>query len=250
MAPGSTRWRREELLLVLNLYHRIPFGRMHHRNPDVIAIAEHIGRTPGAVAYKLANFAALDPGLDRRGMGNYSKADEAIWHEFATEPERLVAEAEKLQAELVGTSLFLEVEQSIPEGLATTERMALVRARVSQAYFRRMILARFDGTCCITGLRVPPLLVASHIVRWSDAPELRMSPVNGLCLNALHDRAFEIGLITVRDDLTIQVADRLRDEPSSPVRDLILSSNGQRLRAPANVVFSLDLFRQHRERVS
>lgn len=76
------RWTREELLAALHLYHRLPFGRLHARNPEVIELATRIRRTPSAIALKLVNFAALDPSIDQRGMGNYSNADSAIWREF------------------------------------------------------------------------------------------------------------------------------------------------------------------------
>jgi len=40
-------WNREELLLALNLYLKLPFGRMHARNAEVAALARVIGRTGG-----------------------------------------------------------------------------------------------------------------------------------------------------------------------------------------------------------
>ena len=54
-------WTKDELILTFALYLRLPFGKMHHNNPDVIYIAQLINRTPGAVAMRLGNFASLDP---------------------------------------------------------------------------------------------------------------------------------------------------------------------------------------------
>jgi len=221
---------------------------MHHRNPDVIALANIIGRSAGAVAYKLANFAALDPTLERRGMANYSEADEALWREFEASPEEVMLEAESRVSATGEASLIDEIEGDFPTGVMGHERLTLVRARVSQAYFRRMVLARFDSTCCMTGLRVPALLVASHIVRWADDPRLRLRPENGLCLNALHDRAFEVGMIQVDDDLRVQVREDLRDAPPSTARDFLLRSDGVRLILPARVSVSSALLGRHRER--
>ena len=45
-------WTRDEMILVLNLYLKIPFGKMHKGNPNVIKMAHLIGRTPDAVAYR------------------------------------------------------------------------------------------------------------------------------------------------------------------------------------------------------
>ena len=39
-------WTHEEMILVLNLYLKLPFGKMDRRNPDVINLAKIIGRTP------------------------------------------------------------------------------------------------------------------------------------------------------------------------------------------------------------
>lgn len=236
------------MLLALQLYHRTPFGRMHRQNPDVVALADAIGRTASAVAYKLANFAALDSGLDRQGMANYSKADESLWREFEQEPEAVMLEAEVALHVTGQRSLVQEAEADVPAEVQGTERETLVRARVNQAYFRRMVLARFDSTCCMSGLRVPELLVAAHIVRWADAPRLRLRPENGLCLNALHDRAFEVGIAHVDDDLRIRIREDVREMPPSPARDFLLLTDGRGLILPPRVQVDPVLLRQHRAR--
>ena len=61
-------WTREELIVAFNLYCKIPFGRIHIRNPLIIQLAQSLGRTPSAVSWKLANFARLDPALKRRNV--------------------------------------------------------------------------------------------------------------------------------------------------------------------------------------
>lgn len=221
-------WTREELILAMNLYLRLPFGRMHRGAPEVIELAGIIGRTPSAVAMRLGNFAALDESLDRRGMPNVGADARAIWREFEADRETLAFEGERLLHERRQPSLLDEVAL---DGVAGIDRDALVRVRVNQAQFRRMILARFDSTCAVTGLRIPELLVASHIIPWAESVEHRLDPGNGLCLNALHDRAFERGLIVIDDDLRIRASDRLRrGDTSEPVRDLLLRYDGAPLR--------------------
>lgn len=42
MARGTV-WVRDELLVAFGLYCRIPFGKLHHGNPDVIKLAECLG---------------------------------------------------------------------------------------------------------------------------------------------------------------------------------------------------------------
>ena len=83
------------------------------------------------------------------------------------------------------------------------ERESIVKVRVNQYFFRKTILAAYNNTCCITGINKPELLIASHIIPWSENEELSVNPLNGLCLNAIHDKAFDCGLIAIRTDLMI-----------------------------------------------
>lgn len=60
----------------------------------------------------------------------------------------------------------------------------------------------------MTGLSNKALLVAGHIKPWkvSDPNTMRLAPDNGLLLNALHDKAFDRGLIAITKDLKIAVS--------------------------------------------
>jgi putative restriction endonuclease len=85
MKEGQTLWSRDELILAINLYCKLPFGRLHRGNSGVIHLAKLIGRTSNSVAYKLVNFASLDPSLKARGIkgaSNASNLDKEIWNEF------------------------------------------------------------------------------------------------------------------------------------------------------------------------
>src|SRR5437016_512000 len=62
------RWNREELLVMLNLYHKLRFGQFDARNPVVIALASKLGRGANSLAMKLGNLASLDPALKLRGI--------------------------------------------------------------------------------------------------------------------------------------------------------------------------------------
>ena len=98
-------WTRDELLLAINLYCKTTFGRIHIRNPEIIALAKLLGRTPGSVSYKLANFASIDENLDRKGASNVSNLDRAVWAEFFADWDGMVFESERRMAELRGVSL-------------------------------------------------------------------------------------------------------------------------------------------------
>ena len=144
--PGRVRrWSREELILAFNLYCRTPFGRIHIRNPEIVELARLLGRSPGAVSYKLANLARLDPALQARGirgMSHGAKGEVEIWEEFAADGEALAFESERLLAERTGRDIETAVETSDIADLEGREREAIVRTRVNQSYFRRMEIGR------------------------------------------------------------------------------------------------------------
>lgn len=97
----------------------------------------------------------------------------------------------------------------LPDGLTVPQT---IQARVNQQFFRDAVLSSYQQSCCITGINIPSLLVASHIKPWckSDPRTERTNPRNGLCLNGLHDRAFDQGLITVLPDYTVRVSSKLQ----------------------------------------
>jgi predicted restriction endonuclease len=220
------RWSEVELRLALALYCQLPFGKMHSRNPGIIALAEKIGRTPSAVAMKLVNFASLDPAIvasGRTGLGNASAMDKIVWGTFQQNWEQeLLSAASQLEPATVSV---------VEEG--ETSRRAEVEIRTKQSLFRRMVLSSYAGRCCMSGLSETRLLVASHIVPWGESRDHRLNPRNGLCLSVLHDKAFDRGLITVSPDLTVRVSSvisMLRDD--SFVQSTLVVMDGRKINLP------------------
>ncbi len=204
-------WERPELILAFNLYAQIPFGTIHTGNPKIQELAQLLGRTAGAVSYKLANIASLDPALKSRGINGLahgSKAEKALWDEFEHRPEELVFESQQVLADFRGVTLeeTLDPEFEHPIG---RDRETSVKQRVNQQYFRRRVLSLYRNTCCVTGLAIKPLLTASHIIPWSVDERNRLNPRNGLCLNALHDRAFDCGLMWIDSEFRVQFKESL-----------------------------------------
>ncbi len=201
----SNKWTREELILAFNLYCKIPFGTIHIHNPQIIALAKILGRTPSAVSWKLANLASLDPTLKKRniaGASHGSKMDEVVWNEFNGDWDRLAFESEKLLAQKIGKPVDdISDIDSFDFSVIGKEREAIVKIRVNQSFFRKAVLAAYNFQCCITGLGIPELLNASHIIPWSKDKANQVNPRNGLCLNAFHDREHLIGVL---NDLTTQ----------------------------------------------
>ena len=217
MKKGQRLWTRKELILALNIYYKTPFGRLHKGNPDVISLSKLIDRTPSSVAYKLVNLASLDPSLKKRGIkgaSNASKLDKIIWDEFYGNWEDAIYESEKLKAKLEGKTIEKEIKIKIGK-----EREATVKQRVNQSFFRKMILASYNETCCITGIKIKELLIAGHIKPWYVDEKNRLNPRNGIAINALHDKAFEIGLISIDNNYKIKVAKELLKSKDSQIEN-------------------------------
>lgn len=240
-------WTREELILAFNLYCRTPFGRIHIRNPEIIALASKIGRTPSAVSWKLANFARLDPTLSQRsikGARHGSKEDIKIWQEFQDNWEQLTFESQTISDEAAAAEVAAETRE-FPKGEMKT---ALVRVRLNQSFFRSAILAAYEQKCCITGINLPDLLCASHIVPWSVDVRNRTNPQNGLCLNAIHDRAFDRGLITVTEEFRVKTSRRIK-ESRSPGLQIITDFDGAAIILPKHFLPAPEFLRYHQQHI-
>lgn len=208
-------WTREELILALNLYLKLPFGKMHSRTPEIIKLAEAIGRTPSSIAMRLTNFASVDPfHLNRgiKGMTGGKKQVEPIWNEFVNNKEDLIFESERILAEKEN----VEIEEKFSEILIDTKelkgesKIREVKTRVNQNVFRQIVLANYDGKCAVTGIDIPELLVASHIIPWSLSEQDRLNPENGICLSSLYDKAFDKGLIGINSSFKIILSPTLK----------------------------------------
>ncbi|MDY0014018.1 MAG: HNH endonuclease [Rhodocyclaceae bacterium] len=90
---------------------------------------------------------------------------------------------------------------------------AIVKRRVGQGVFRKLLLEQFGGACCMTGLANLRLLIASHIVPWSKSePAQKLASDNGLLLSASMDALFDKGLISFSDNGGILIGDELDAE--------------------------------------
>jgi hypothetical protein len=246
-------WTREHLLIALRLYMRTRFGRLHGRNPEIIALAAQIGRTPGALAMKACNFASLDPAFratNRTGLSGASASDRALWAEFTTDSERIAAEAEDVAAQY-GQGVTAGVEPPAPViPLGPTDVVQLVRVRRVQSFFRAAVLTSYESRCAISGIGTPALLVASHIIPWGESVERRADPRNGLCLNALFDRAFDRGLMTIDESLRVVVhADLLRAAGAADLGCSIGEAHGRALSMPVRCPPDPSALTYHRDHV-
>ncbi len=256
MSSGDQRenygkpWTREELILAFDLYCRIPFKKTKANTPEVQDLAVILNRSPAAIARKLGNFGAFDPELRRlkiSGLTHVSRLDRTIWHEFHSNWNDLVFEAHRLRESFAERIAVKSLPPKLPEG--PTERTRLSRERIHQAFFRDSVLSNYECRCCITGLTVTECLIASHIVPWSHDERYRVDPTNGLCLSATFDRLFDAGIITIAEDMTVQVSKRLRSCVDEVVVRLICAYHNRHILKPQRFMPSPKHLEWHRSNV-
>lgn len=251
----STRWTKDQVKLAFHLYCQIPFGKIDSRNKQVIALAKVIGRTPSAVAMKMLNISSLDPAIissGRSGLGNASALDREVWDEFHADWEKLAVESQLLleQLELEVTEIEEpEVSFLTPEDFTGETRQVLVEQRIKQNFFRKAVVSSYHGRCCMSGLSEPQLLIASHIVPWSKDKANRLNPSNGLCLSAIHDRAFDKGFITLSEEYEIVISNLLKQHNDKFIRDVILPLEGKKIELPERFIPSKEFLARHRQEV-
>lgn len=255
VASAHIGWTRPQTLAALHIYMQLPFGQLHRGNPKIKQLAEWLGRTPSSVAMKLTNFASLDPLIvasGRAGLRGASALDRSIWAELQQNWDAVALEAATTYEHLASShgidadADLLEDMPPLPEGRT---RSATVQVRVNQARFRKTVLTSYNATCCISGLRHEKLVIASHIVPWSEDTKNRLNPQNGLCLSALHDRAYDQGLITVMPDFTVRVSNQLRSDGSGTfMKESLLRFDNQPIHLPERFQPSPEFLASHARR--
>jgi putative restriction endonuclease len=122
------------------------------------------------------------------------------------------------------------------EGLEHHEGQEVVRevkVRTNQNVFRKVILKIYNNSCCITGLNIPEINIASHIVPWVEDTSIRLDPANGLCLSATYDAAFDKHLISLDEDYRIIVSKHINDcYSSNSVNEYFIKKEGMRINLP------------------
>ena len=256
---STVKWTREHALIALNLYGKLPFGNFDQTNRMIIEVASKMGRSPSSLAMKLSNLASLDPVQRARGikgLSGASKQDRDMWNEFHSHINDLGPESEQLLHDLFTKDDSREVdflerdkirlEPQVKPPSGSTERTASVRVRRGQQFFRQTVINSYGVCCCISGINVPRLLVASHIKPWRDFPEERLNPRNGLCLSSLHDAAFDGGLITLDKKLCLVLGKQLKTYfPQAMLEQSFVPFEGKAIRLPKKIAEPDPAFLRH-----
>ena len=145
-----------------------------------------------------------------------------------------------------GTKNFPSLDM---DAIKTGELITRMRQRIGQQRFSERVKKNYGNRCCYPDCPVTDMdfLVGAHIARWADEPGLRGEPANGVCLCVFHDRAFELGLFTIDEKLTVAVHHESAQLHPWAV-SVLARSEGQPLK-PASVPPSPDILELHRKRI-
>lgn len=253
---ARNNWSREETIIAFNVYCKIQFKSSNKNNPTVIKYAKIIGRSPSALNMKIGNLGRLDPELKRKGivgLSKGSKLEEIIWNEFNGNWEKLAYESELLISKFQNksieevTKIDLKDIEEFPKGL---ERQRIVKQRVNQSFFRSTILSSYNLKCAITGLSIPDLLIASHIVPWARDEKNRLNPRNGICLNSIHDKAFDRGYITITPEFKVKLSPIFNEyKKDNSIKNLFLQYNNKEIALPDKFLPSKEFLDFHYQKI-
>ena len=230
-------------------------------NPDTIRklyeyVGEHrkkgetgifTGEEPRSYWEKGFMSAALRSYLEFRVMANHQNR---LWDIFKSRqdlaPEELSRHLHKQDVEAIEPlSVVKEAEGGKREGKDVRQ---VVKTRVNQDLFRRIMLDTYRHSCCLTGIGIDELLVASHIVSWSEDAGNRLNPRNGLCLNALHDKAFDKGLISFDDNLCLLVSGEIEEHfANQTIEANFASFEGKPISLPEQFTPAPEFLAEHRK---
>lgn len=103
-----------------------------------------------------------------------------------------------------------EIDKEIEtKQLQGEEREALIKVRVNQSAFRKLLMRRYTH-CCLCDVDDESLLVASHIKPWAKSSHAEKVDVNnGLLLCPNHDKLFDRGYISFDNGGHIVISDEL-----------------------------------------
>ena len=118
-----------------------------------------------------------------------------------------------LAAQMEHENKLADVQEYL--SLSSTEREAIVKARIGQGRFRQSLIT-YGSVCAVTGCTEAGLLRASHIKPWAKATLAeRLSLYNGLLLSPALDACFDSGFISFDDDGRILISERLMVEDAT-----------------------------------
>ena len=159
-----------------------------------------------------------------------------------------------VNTEGIQVPITLKYPRCLLDGIGHAEGRDVVRevnVRTNQNVFRKLILNIYNQSCCITGLNMPEVNRASHIVPWVEDKTIRLDPANGLCLSATYDAAFDKHLISIDDDYRIITSKTIKDYyTSNSVNEYFIKKQGMKINLPNIFKLNKNFLELHRNNCS
>ncbi len=199
-------------------------------------IAVHLNRSVGSIHRKLEDIRSNEPSYAKNGLipTNCANLVKDIWVQLGSDYDSTKESIRDTYVRMCKDTIVsgeIDLDLDISPGLDIPVEST---RREGQPLFRRLVANNYDRKCCITGISMKELLVASHIKPWSKStPVERTDPRNGLYLNRLHDGLFDRHLMTIDEDMRIVYADSIRKTNSEETfEDLFGRYEGHRIEMP------------------
>jgi putative restriction endonuclease len=234
-------WSREDIIIAYALYCIVPLNQIRTTNKLIQQVSEGFSHSTSSLVMRMQNFAAIDPNSKIKGATHVAKVDREIFEEFQHDWGALSVQAEQL----TGLALFDANPVNGAKPLSTlTDKNRVSRER---HFFRASVFASYENTCCISGMSIPAMLVASHIKPFSKCRTTseRTDPANGLLLNTFYDKAFDQGLITVLPDYTIHCSTLVNEQSDDFTHRWLIGLEGKPISLPERFYPSAECLEYH-----
>ena len=253
-------WTREEVLLTIDLYCKLPYRKLRQTTPEIRELAMLLDRTPSAISKRCCNYVQFDPVESQRvkGFTRVAKLDKSIWAEINSDWNNFAVSSDQIGRDIrekratpptLSHSVRAPTDTLFPTGHTKDQ---VVQVRIGQRFFRKAVLTAYNHRCCVTGIEHDALLVASHIKPWkdSDPKTERVNPRNGLCLSPLYDKAFDVGLMTVDEAYKIKFSSKiLGGSPKDSNIRFFQNYEGKKLTLPDRFTPEQHFFEHHRQHI-
>ena len=121
---------------------------------------------------------------------------------------------EKINSLGISENIEKEIQKINDDPLLTpTEKDAIRKARIGQGKFRTDLLEYYEEKCVVSKINAPELLIASHILPWSESDnKQRVDKSNGLLLSSSIDKLFDNLLISFDDNGFMLISKKFKNK--------------------------------------
>lgn len=149
-----------------------------------------------------------------------------------------------------GSKLSSKLSKQFDVNDKGTEREIKTKQRIGQNIFRAILLDLYDSKCCLTGIDIPEVLRASHIISWAENVKTRLNPENGLCLSATYDAAFDKYLISFDENYRMILSPIIKEAyTSTAFQTYFRDFEGKQINLPQTYKPSQEYLAKHRTKL-